>query len=70
MNFITNNLIPYLTEKVASFRADQISNFYGEWEKLSSDPDILGMVSGAQISFKGTCPVQHQSPQGSRLAVS
>ena len=32
------------------------------WEQLTSDPDILEMVSGIKISFHDKCPVQHQSP--------
>ena len=60
--FVENDLIPYLNSKVASFQAGQISKFHSEWEKLTSDSDILEMVSGAQILFNGDDPVQHQPP--------
>ena len=63
--FTKNTLIPYLKKKVHSFQAGQISQFCREWEKLTTDPDILAIVSGTQISFNGMCPVQHQSPPNS-----
>ena len=50
---------------VALFQAGQISKFYKEWEKLTSDPEILEMVQGTKIIFSGKCPMQHQSPPNS-----
>ena len=59
--FVKPELIPYLMKNVALFQAGQISKFYKEWEKLSSDPEILEMVQGTTIIFSGKCPMQHQS---------
>ena len=42
-----------LMKNVALFQAGQISKFYKEWEKLSSDPEILEMVQGTKIIFNG-----------------
>ena len=50
---------------MALFQAGQISNFHSEWEKLTSDPEILEMVQGTKIKFSGKCPVEHQSPPNS-----
>ena len=52
-------------KNVALFQAGQISKFYKEWEKLTSDPEILEMVQGTKIIFSGKCPMQHQSPPNS-----
>ena len=35
---------------------------YHEWCKLTSDAEILEMITGARITFTGHCPIQHQSP--------
>jgi hypothetical protein len=52
-------------KNVALFQAGQISKFHKEWEKLTSDPEILEMVQGTKIIFSGKCPMQHQSPPNS-----
>ena len=37
--------MPYLTRKTGSIQKGEISKVYKEWEKLTSDPDILQMNS-------------------------
>ena len=44
------------------FQGGQIANFLTEWEKLSSDPWLLGSVKGVQIAFHSV-PCQVREPQ-------
>ena len=59
--FVEHKLKIHLANKVAFFQAGQICKFHNEWSKLTSDPEILEMVEGANISFNGPYPVQHSS---------
>jgi hypothetical protein len=57
-------LIKHFTDQIASFQAGRIAKFYAEWQKITSDPEILDMVRGTHIEFS-TIPAQFRVPQQS-----
>ena len=44
-------LKPYLSHKVEVFQAGAISNYFAEWQKLTSDFEVLNSVSGLSLDF-------------------
>ena len=50
MYFLENTILRNTLNK-ASFQAGRISQFYSDWEKLTSDTVILNMVTGFKIPF-------------------
>ena len=50
-----------LQNLVKKFEAGQVANYYSEWEKLTSDPEILTTVSGDSITFVTTPPENYIS---------
>ena len=36
---------------VACFKAGQLQHFYGKWASLTSDTEILNMISGQNLEF-------------------
>ena len=48
-----------LNNLVKNFEAGQVSQHFHEWEKLTSDPEILRIVAGDIITFESDPPVQY-----------
>ena len=48
-----------LNNLVENFQAGQVSQHFHEWEKLTSDPEILRIVAGDTITFESEPPVQY-----------
>lgn len=52
VNVLTlNTLVSYFHYKVASFKAGRLSLFYDEWQSLTSDTEVLDMISGQKLEF-------------------
>ena len=45
------------------FKAGRIHSFINEWEAITSDPNILAIVRGCKIEFKGAPPYQLKTPK-------
>ena len=43
-----------LAHKVEAFQAGAISNYFSEWQKLTSDFEVLNSVSGLSLDFVET----------------
>ena len=44
-------VLEYLNKKIQLFKGGQLKSYYSEWEKLTSDSEILNTVSGLSIDF-------------------
>ena len=53
------HLIELFSHLLSHFRGGQIGLRRLAWEQLTSDPYVLGMVSGVQFSFVGDTPCRH-----------
>ena len=51
------HLIELFSHLLSHFRGGQIGLRRLAWEQLTSDPYVLGMVSGVQFSFVGDTPI-------------
>lgn len=51
VNLPDDVLINYLTYKVTCFKAGRLKHFYAEWASLTSDTEILHMISGQKLEF-------------------
>lgn len=58
----------YLTDKCANFRAGRVQSAIDNWEKITSDPEILSIVSGSTIEFDSLPPVT--SPPNSSFSLN
>ena len=47
-----------MQSKVNNFRGGQLSDFYSEWQKLTSDASILQVIAGDDIKFTELPPTQ------------
>ena len=45
------NILSYFEAKVTCFKAGGLQKYYKEWQALTSDPEILQMISGQPIEF-------------------
>ena len=50
------NLLFNLSELVNNFKAGNVANHLHEWQKYTSDPEILQIVKGDTITFEGSIP--------------
>ena len=46
-----NTLVAYFNSKVSCFKAGRLTLFYDRWSSLTSDAEVLGMVSGQRLEF-------------------
>ena len=60
-NVVLPALTEYFEKQVKIFEAGQISKHFSVWEKLTSDTEILSIVSGLPIEFKPDRPLQISS---------
>ena len=52
-------LVPYLEKRVKNFKGGQLRFHVKQWEQLTSDPEILHIVSGDSLDFVSDPPVSH-----------
>ena len=58
----------YLNKKIQLFKGGQLKSYYSEWEKLTSDSEILNTVSGLSIDFVNE-PFQYKCPKPYSLSI-
>ena len=49
---------PYLQSNLDNFRGGRLSDFYSEWQKLTSDVSLLQGKAGDDIKFTELPPIQ------------
>ena len=62
VNLSDKVLINYLEYKVTCFKAGKLQHFYDEWASLTSDTEILNMISGQKLEFSNP-PFQNFVPR-------
>ena len=63
------NIIRIAKQKVQNFKAGQIAKYVHQWELLTSDPEILGIVQSAHIDFEHM-PEQQVPPMSNYFSQS
>ena len=58
----------YLNKKIQLFKGGQLKSYYSEWEKLTSDSEILNTVRGLSIDFVNE-PCQYKCPKPYSLSI-
>ena len=56
-----NNILCYFEHKVKYFKAGALRAYYEQWQSLTSDTEILQMISGQPIEFS-QMPCQRVAP--------
>ena len=56
--YVETTLKPYLQSNIDNFRGGQPSDFYSEWQKLSSDASLLQGIAGDDIKFTELPPIR------------
>ena len=60
-------LIAYLVAQTSCFKGGRLAQFIPAWHQMTSDTEILQMVSGQYIEFS-TQPSQTHPPPGKRFS--
>jgi len=55
------NIITSLQHKVKTFKAGNLANFLSKWKSITTDTEIIDMVTGTTLEFE-SIPVQSRPP--------